>query len=170
MGLQSIHASSLLLLKRNHSYQQFLDTFQKLQALKIDTVIHLIIGIPGETREQMLATIKEMNRLKPKGIKFHLLHVLKNTALYRQFLKTPFALLSQDEYGDIIVFLLEHLDPDIVIHRLTAEREREIFYAPEWALNKQAVLNSIKLKMKKADTFQGHRYILPSNFVDKKTK
>jgi len=170
LGLQSIHAQSLLLLKRNHSYQQFLDTFQKLQALKIDTVIHLIIGIPGETREQMLATIREMNRLKPKGIKFHLLHVLKNTTLYRQYLKTPFPLLSQDEYGDLIVFLLEHLDPDIVIHRLTAEREREIFYAPEWALNKQAVLNSIKLKMKKADTFQGHRYILPSNFVDKKTK
>lgn len=163
LGLQSIHAPSLLLLKRNHSYQQFLDTFQKLQALKIDTVIHLIIGIPGETREHMLATIEEMNRLKPKGIKFHLLHVLKNTALYRQYLKTPFSLLSQDEYGDLIVFLIEHLDPDIVIHRLTAEREREIFYAPEWALNKQAVLNSIKLKMKKADTFQGHRYIPPAN-------
>lgn len=163
LGLQSIHAPSLLLLKRNHSYQQFLDTFQKLQALKIDTVIHLIIGIPGETREHMLATIEEMNRLKPKGIKFHLLHVLKNTALYRQYLKTPFSLLSQDEYGDLIVFLLEHLDPDIVIHRLTAEREREIFYAPEWALNKQAVLNSIKLKMKKADTFQGRRYIPPAN-------
>lgn len=163
LGLQSIHAPSLLLLKRNHSYQQFLDTFQKLQALKIDTVIHLIIGIPGETREHMLATIEEMNRLKPKGIKFHLLHVLKNTALYRQYLKTPFSLLSQDEYGDLIVFLIEHLDPDIVIHRLTAEREREIFYAPEWALNKQAVLNSIKLKMKKADTFQGRRYIPPAN-------
>ena len=163
LGLQSIHAPSLLLLKRNHSYQQFLDTFQKLQVLKIDTVIHLIIGIPSETREHMLATIEEMNRLKPKGIKFHLLHVLKDTALYRQYLKAPFPLLSLDEYADLIVFLLEYLDPNIVIHRLMAEREREIFYAPEWALNKQAVLNSIKLKMKKADTFQGRRYIPPPN-------
>ena len=170
LGLQSIHAPSLLLLNRNHTYQQFLDTFQKLQALKIDTVIHLIIGIPGETREHMLATIEEMNRLKPKGIKFHLLHVLKDTALYRQYLKTPFSLLSQDEYADLIVFLLEYLDPDIVIHRLTAEREREIFFAPEWALNKQAVLNSIKLKMKKANTFQGRRYVPPLNFVDKKNE
>lgn len=161
LGLQSIHAPSLLLLKRNHTYLQFLDTFQKLQALKIDTVIHLIIGIPGETREHMLATIKEINRLKPKGIKFHLLHVLKDTALYRQYLKTPFSLLSQEEYTDLIVFLLEYVDPDIVIHRLTAEREREIFYAPEWALNKQAVLKSIKLKMKKADTFQGRLYFPP---------
>ena len=170
LGLQSIHAPSLLLLKRNHTYQQFLNTFQKLQSLKIDTVIHLIIGIPGESRGHMLATIEEMNRLKPQGIKFHLLHILKDTALHKQYLKTPFSLLSQDDYSDLIVFLLEHLDPDIVIHRLTAEREREIFYAPEWALNKQAVLNSIRLKMKKADTFQGFRYIQHENFVDKKNE
>jgi radical SAM superfamily enzyme len=110
----------------------------------------------------MLATITEMNRLKPKGIKFHLLHVLKGTILYRQYLKKQFSLLNQDEYAELIAFLLEHLDPDIVIHRLTAEREREIFYAPEWALNKQAVLKSIKLKMQKAGTFQGRRYIPPA--------
>jgi hypothetical protein len=171
LGLQSIHAPSLLLLNRNHTYQQFLETFQKLHALKIDTVIHLIIGIPGETREHMLATIETMNRLKPKGIKFHLLHILKDTALYRQYLKTPFPLLSQDEYGDLIVFLLEYLDPDIVIHRLTAEREKEVFYAPEWALNKQAVLNSIKLKMKKTNTFQGRRHIPHvAVFVDNKNQ
>lgn len=162
LGLQSINSSSLSLLKRNHSYRQFLDAFQKLQALKIDTVIHLIIGIPGESREHMLATIEEMNRLKPQGVKFHLLHILKDTALYRQHLKTPVSLLSLNEYTERIVSLLEHLDPEIVIHRLTAEREREIFYAPEWALNKQAVLNSIRLKMKKADAFQGRRYIPPA--------
>jgi len=161
LGLQSIHAASLSLLNRNHTYQQFLETFQKLQAIKIDTVIHLIIGIPGETRKHMLATIEEMNRLKPKGVKFHLLHVLKDTALYRQYMKKAFALLSQDEYTELIVFLLERLDPEIVIHRLTAEREKEIFYAPGWALNKQAVLNSIKLKMQKAGAFQGRRYIVP---------
>jgi radical SAM protein (TIGR01212 family) len=163
LGLQTIHAPSLLLLKRNHTYQQFLETFKKLQALKIDTVTHLIIGIPGETREHMLATIEEMNRIKPKGIKFHLLHVLKDTALYRQYLEAPFSLLGQDEYVDLIVFLLEYLDPEIVIHRLTAEREREIFYAPEWALKKQVVLNLIKLKMKKANTFQGRLYIPSPN-------
>lgn len=171
LGLQSIHAQSLLLLNRNHTYQQFLETFHKLQALKIDTVVHLIIGIPGESREHMLATIEEMNLLKPKGIKFHLLHVLKDTALYRQYLGKPFPLLSQDAYTDLIALLLDHLDPDIVIHRLTAEREREIFYAPEWALNKQAVLNSIKLKMKNAGTFQGRSYVPHfAVFVDNKNE
>jgi radical SAM protein (TIGR01212 family) len=160
LGLQSIHASSLLLLNRNHTYQQFLETFQKLQALKIDTVIHLIIGIPGETRAHMLATIEEMNRLKPQGVKLHLLHVLKDTALYRQYQIKPFPLLSQDEYVEHIVFLLERLHPDIVIHRLTAEREREIFFAPEWALHKQAVLKAIKQRMANAGAFQG-RYHVP---------
>jgi uncharacterized protein len=162
LGLQSIHARSLSLLKRNHTYAQFQETFQRLQTGKIDTVVHLIIGIPGETREHMLATIEEMNRLKPAGIKFHLLHVLKDTALHRQYLKKPFPLLSQEEYAGLIVFLLQRLDPDIVIHRLTAEREREMFVAPDWALNKQAVLNSIRLKMKETGAFQGRRYIPPA--------
>jgi radical SAM protein (TIGR01212 family) len=162
LGLQSIHAKSLSLLKRNHTYSQFLETFQRLQTGKIDTVVHLIIGIPGETRDHMLDTIEEMNRLKPAGIKFHLLHVLKETALHRQYLKKPFPLLSQDEYAELIVFLLQRLDPDIVIHRLTAEREREMFVAPEWALNKQAVLDAIRLKMKKKSAFQGCRYIPPA--------
>jgi uncharacterized protein len=158
LGLQSVHASSLLFLNRNHSYPQFLKSFQKLQDKKIDTVIHLIIGIPGETREKMLATIAEMNRLKPQGIKFHLLHVLKDTALHRQYRQAPFPLLSQDEYSDLIIYFLDRLDPDIVIHRLTGERERKIFIAPEWALNKQAVLGSIRLKMKNAGSFQGRYF------------
>jgi len=161
LGLQSIHARSLSLLKRNHTYAQFLECFQKLQTGKIDTVVHLIIGIPGESRDHMLATIEEMNRLKPAGIKFHLLHVLKDTALHRRYLKKPFSLLGRDEYAELIVFLLQRLDPDIVIHRLSAEREREIFVAPEWALNKQVVLNVIRSKMKKTGAFQG-RWHIPS--------
>jgi radical SAM protein (TIGR01212 family) len=160
LGLQSIHESSLLLLNRNHTYQQFRETFRKLRSGKIDTVVHLILGIPGETREHMLATIEEINRLKPQGIKFHLLHVLKDTVLYRRYLESPFPLLSRDEYTALIVFLLDHLHPDIVIHRLSAEREREIFVAPEWALDKQAVLESIRFKMKETGAFQG-RHVIP---------
>ena len=159
LGLQSIHESSLVLLNRNHTYRQFLDSFQELRSRKIDTVIHLIIGIPGETRAQMLATIQEMNRLQPQGIKFHLLHILKGTALYRQYLESPFPLLSQEEYAERVVFLIDHLDPGIVIHRLTAERERELFFAPRWALNKQAVLSSIRRKMSDAGAFQGRYFV-----------
>lgn len=160
LGLQSIHEQSLLFLNRNHSYKQFLETFHELKIRKIDTVIHLIVGIPGETREHMLQTIMEMNNLKPAGIKLHLLHILKDTELYCRYVKTPFPLLDQEEYADIVAYLLEYLDPDIVIHRLTAEREKEVFYAPEWALNKLAVLNSITAKIKKNGSCQGEKFKL----------
>jgi radical SAM protein (TIGR01212 family) len=155
LGLQSIHEESLLLLNRNHSYLQFLQAFNELKHRGIDVVIHLIIGIPGETRRHMLETIAAMNRLKPAGVKLHLLHVLKDTELHSRYLRSPFPLLEQEKYTDIIVDLLEHLDPQIVVHRLSADREKDIFIAPRWALNKASVLNSIRAKMMARGSRQG---------------
>jgi radical SAM protein (TIGR01212 family) len=158
LGLQSIHEKSLTYLNRNHTFAQFLDAFHRLQSRNIATVAHLIVGIPGESRSDMLATIEAMNRLKPQGIKFHLLHILKNTTLHQRCLATPFPLLSREEYADLIVLLLDHLDPGIVIHRLSAEREKELFIAPQWALNKQAVLNAIRQRLRETGAYQGRRF------------
>jgi radical SAM protein (TIGR01212 family) len=155
LGLQSIHDRSLRFLNRNHSYGQFLETFQQLNERNIPVVVHLIIGIPGETPADMLETVKEMNRLKPAGIKFHLLHILKNTPLYDMYLQGEFKLLEQDAYVDQIVTLLEHLDPGIVIHRLTGERDKEIFYAPQWAMDKNAVIRTIRKAMEDRGAYQG---------------
>lgn len=155
LGLQSIHEKSLRFLNRNHNYRQFLDTFRQLKEKGIDTVVHLITGIPGETRSDMLATVEEVNRLKPAGVKFHLMHVLKNTRLYDMYREGAFKLLEKEEYIDLAVTLLEHLDPGIVIHRLTGERDREIFYAPEWAMDKNGVIQSIRQTMEERDTYQG---------------
>lgn len=155
LGLQSVHAKSLEFLHRNHTYQQFLETFDKLKKRDIETVVHLILGIPGETRQDMLDSVKEMNRLKPAGVKFHLLHLLKHTPLLELYRKEPFKLLEFDEYVDLTVYLLERLAPDIVIHRLTGERDREIFYAPQWAMDKSRVIEAIRRKMKEKGTFQG---------------
>ena len=160
LGLQSIHPRSLLYLNRNHTYPEFLETFSKLKERNIDVVVHLIIGIPGESQADMVAMVKEMNRLKPAGIKFHLLHILSGTPLFSDYKKGTFRLLEMDEYIDLMVLLLEHLDPEIVIHRLTGERDREIFVAPQWALRKIDVINSIRLKMKERQTHQG-RLIKP---------
>lgn len=156
LGLQSIHAHSLKFLNRNHTYRQFLDTFEQLKKRNIDVLVHLIVGIPGETEEDMLATVVEMNRLKPAGIKFHLLHILKNTPLFHLYRREQFKLLEKDEYVELIVKLLEHLDPAIVIHRLTGERDKEIFYAPEWALDKNGVIQSIRNTLTDRQTFQGN--------------
>ncbi|UCH95606.1 MAG: TIGR01212 family radical SAM protein [Candidatus Aminicenantes bacterium] len=155
LGLQSIHAQSLEFLNRNHTYGQFLDTFAELRKRSIDVVVHLIVGIPGESPADMLQTVKEMNRIKPAGVKLHLMHVLKNTPLFHMYEKETFKLLEKDEYVDLIVYLLEHLDPGIVIHRLTGERDKEIFHAPLWALDKNEVIQSIRSKMIQKNTFQG---------------
>lgn len=157
LGLQSMHEKSLRFLNRNHTYQQFLDTFRQLKERNIDTLVHLITGIPGETPSDMLETVEEMNRLKPAGIKFHLMHVLKNTRLYDMYREGTFKLLEKEKYVDLAVTLLEHLDPDIVIHRLTGERDREIFFAPEWAMDKNDVIQSIRKTMEDRDTYQGRR-------------
>lgn len=155
LGLQSIHPQSLRFLNRNHTYRQFLDTFEKLKERNIDVVVHLIAGIPGENQSHMLQTVAEMNRLKPAGVKFHLMHVLKNTPLYNMYEAHTIKLLAEDEYVDLIVYLLENLDPSIVIHRLTGERDKEIFHAPRWALDKNRVIQSIRSKMMEKDTYQG---------------
>ncbi|MCP5105698.1 MAG: TIGR01212 family radical SAM protein [bacterium] len=155
LGLQSIHQKSLDYLTRNHTYRQFLDTFQQLKQGNIDVLVHLITGIPGETETDMLETVNEMNRLKPAGVKFHLMHILKNTPLYDMYQREKFKLLGKDEYVELMVTLLEHLDPGIVIHRLTGERNREIFFAPEWTLNKNGVIQSIRKRMEERSTFQG---------------
>jgi radical SAM protein (TIGR01212 family) len=157
LGLQSIHPKSITFLNRCHTFQEFLDTFQKLKERNLDTIVHLILGIPGETKEDMHQTIREMNRLKPTGIKFHLMHVLKNTPLYEMYTKGNFKLMEKDEYVDLIIDLLENLDPSIVIHRLTGERDKEIYHAPLWALNKIDVINSIRTKMIRGDLYQGSK-------------
>jgi len=144
LGLQSIHEKSLNYLNRNHSYNDFLKAFFRLKELRIETIVHLIIGIPGETESDIMQTIDEMNRIKPEGIKFHLFHILKGTPLYDMYLSNPFELMKEDDYINLMVKILRHLDKDIIIHRLTGERDEELFYEPQWAKNKLKTINSIK--------------------------
>jgi hypothetical protein len=155
LGLQSVHEDSLRFLNRNHNYSCFLDTFLKLRKLHIDVVVHLIVGIPGEDRNRIMETIKEMNRLKPAGIKFHLMHVLRDTPLEHLYRGKKIRLMSQNEYIDLMVDILEHLDPDIVIHRVTGEREKELFVAPRWALDKGGTIQGIRNRMFQRHSCQG---------------
>jgi len=158
LGLQSIHEKSLKFLNRNHDYPQFLDAFKQLNKRQIDVVVHLIVGIPGETIEDNLETVDAMNSLRPAGIKFHLFHILENTPLYDIYQRQPFQLMSFKRYVNTITLLLEHLRPSIVIHRLTGERDREIFYKPAWALRKAETINAIKAYMNNRHTFQGKKF------------
>jgi len=163
LGLQSIHEKSLNYLKRNHTYDQFLRTYFKLKKKNIDVIVHLILGIPQETFDDMKKTILEMNRIKPAGIKIHMLHVIRNTHLYEMYERGEVNLFNRSEYVETLVTLLEFIDPEIVIHRLTGERDREIFHAPEWALDKPAVLSAINRLLEEKNSYQGKNIRLNGN-------
>lgn len=157
LGLQSVHERSLVRLNRNHTFAQFAAAFHELRRRSIDVVVHLIVGIPGETRADMRETIEVMNALKPAGIKFHPLHVLRGAPLQAWHARGALPLLGRDEYVDIICDLLQRLDPGIAVHRLTADREKELFIAPLWMLDKAAVLEAIRREMRQQGSRQGGR-------------
>jgi hypothetical protein len=155
LGLQSIHEASLAWLRRRHTYAQFLSAFVELRRRGIDVVVHLIVGIPGETRADMRATVAAMNELRPAGVKFHLLHVLRGAELQARHERGELPLLSREEYVDIMCDLLERLAPGIVVHRLAVDREAGMFVAPGWARDKAAVLRALAVEMRRRGACQG---------------
>ena len=155
LGLQSMHDKTLKYINRGHDLQNFENSLKKLQQRNIKVVVHIINGLPNETKEDMINTVKYLNKLHIDGIKIHMLHVLKNTQLEDIYLHKPFHILTKEEYIDIVIEQLEYLDPNIVIHRLTGDPKKEDLIAPSWLLKKFCVLNDIDKEMKKRDTYQG---------------
>lgn len=157
LGLQSAHDRSLAWLRRRHTYAKFLEGFAALRRLGIDVVVHLIVGIPGETRGDMRATIAALNELQPAGVKLHPLHVLRGTELERLHAGGRLPLLERDEYVEIACDLLERLDPAIAVHRLTADREGGLFVAPLWAQRKAELLEAVRRRLRQRGFGQGGR-------------
>lgn len=143
LGLQSCHDSSLEFLRRGHDYKTFLDAAAGVQKRDMRLCVHVILGLPGETRAQMLETADEMARLRVDGIKIHLLHILAGTPLGNLYNNGNIEVLEQDEYVNLAVDFIERLHPDTLIHRLTGDGPRDTLLAPLWSLNKWEVLNAI---------------------------
>lgn len=157
LGLQTIHEKTSLLINRGHSLECFTNMVKKLRKKNINVVVHVINGLPYETKEMMIETIKFLNKLDIQGIKIHMLQVLKNTKLEELYLNNNFKLLTKDEYIEIVCEQLEHLRPEIVIHRLTGDPKEEDLIAPRWVLKKIDVLNGIDKYMAKNNIFQGDK-------------
>ena len=155
LGLQSIKSSTLKFINRGHDLDNFTKCVKNLQKRHIKVVVHIINGLPNETKEDMLATVKYLNDLHIDGIKIHMLHIIKNTPLATYYQNHPFHILTKEEYIDIVISELELLDPQIVIHRITGDPQKEDLIAPTWLLKKFCVLNDIDKEMKKRDTYQG---------------
>jgi len=155
IGLQSMHDSTLKLINRGHDLKNFESAIQKLKERNIFTVVHIINGLPYETKEMMLDTVKYLNKLKIDGIKIHMLYITKGTELAKMYHYNPFHVLSKEEYIDIVCDELTYLNPKIVIMRITGDPIKEELIEPNWLLKKFCVLNDIDKEMKKRDIYQG---------------
>ena len=157
LGLQSAKESTLQFINRGHDLKNFVTCVQELQKRNIKVVVHIINGLPYETKEDMIETVKFLNDLGIDGIKIHMLSILKGTELEKMYQKNPFKILTKEEYVDIVCTQLEYLDPHIVIHRITGDPKIEDLIAPQWLIKKFGVLNEIDKEMVKRNIYQGDK-------------
>ena len=155
LGLQSIHDRTLRLINRGHSAAAFLDAVHRLSGSDIHICTHIIIGLPGETREDILETARAIATLPIHGIKIHALLALRGTAVGDLYEKGEIIMFSRDDYVRTVSDILEILPPEMVIQRLTADGYRDIFIGPMWAVNKMEVLNAIDRELDRRNTYQG---------------
>ena len=157
LGLQTIHKKTNKLINRGETLEEFTSMVKKLRKKELNIIIHIINGLPYETKEDMLETIKYLNNLDIQGIKIHMLHVIKGTKLAEMYEKEKFHILTKDEYVDIVCDQLELLRPEIVINRITGDPNPNDLIEPKWLIKKFGVLNEIDKEMAKRNSYQGKR-------------
>lgn len=155
LGLESMHEKTLRWINRGHGLSEFLDAVERSKRRDLRVCVHLILGFPTETAQEMLETPFLLNRLGIDGVKLHNLHVIKNTALEKIHRSGGCTLLAREAYVALVADFLELLSPEIAIQRLTGETYRELTVAPDWSVNKIAVLNAIQKELETRDSWQG---------------
>ena len=160
LGLQTIHCRTAEFIRREFSLSCYEDCVQKLRTRQLSVITHVILGLPGETRSQMLETVNYLAVSPIQGIKLQLLHVLKNTDLADVYQTAPFPILTLEEYCDLIVDCIERLPEHIIIHRITGDGPRNLLLEPAWSLDKKRVLNSIQKQFRIRSTWQGRLFTI----------
>lgn len=155
LGLQTIHEKSAAFIRRGYPLSCFEDTLKRLRSRNLETIVHVILGLPGESREEMLETVAWLGQQDIQGIKLQLLHVLRGTDLNTFYEKHPFPIFSMEEYLDLVIDCVSILPPEIVIHRLTGDGPKSLLVAPLWSANKRLVLNTLTRRFKERNVYQG---------------
>ena len=155
LGLQTIHEDTARYIRRGYPLERFDQAVEELRSRGSEVIVHTILGLPGESDDRILETMKYLNQKDIQGIKLQLLHVLKGTDLAYDYLAGRFRVYEREEYLDLVIRCLENLDPGIVIHRITGDGPKELLLAPLWAGRKREVLNLLHHKMKECGSFQG---------------
>lgn len=160
LGLQTIHENTAKFIRRGYPLSVFTQAVKDLTAAGTEVIVHVILGLPKETKEQMYETVTFLNTLPIQGIKLQLLHVLSGTDLGRLYQtdENAFHILSLEEYMEILIHCLEILSPQIVVHRVTGDGPKALTLAPKWSLNKRLVLNTLLKTMREQNAYQGRLY------------
>ena len=166
LGLQTIHETTAQYIRRGYALSCFETAVSKLRKRNLDVIVHTILGLPGESKNDILSTIEYLNHQDIQGIKLQLLHVLKGTDLADDYFKGKFQVYTMEEYLDLVIDCLEHLNPEIVIHRLTGDGPKDLLIAPLWSSAKRTVLNTLHRECKLRHSFQGKQYKIIENKED----
>ena len=159
LGFQTSNESTANYINRGYNNECFVNAVNNLKKLGITVIVHIINGLPNETKTDMINTVKFLQNLNIDGIKIHMLHVIKNSPLGLIYLESPFPLLSLEEYVDVTINQLRLLPPNMVIHRITGDADKNELIAPLWTLKKFVVMNEIDKKMRKENVYQGDLYV-----------
>lgn len=157
LGLQTIHEKTAAYIRRGYPLSCFEDAVRRLRSEDIEVIVHTILGLPGESTQDILNTMKYLNHQDIQGIKLQLLHVLRGTNLASDYEKGLFRTYERDEYISLVISCLEHLRPDMVIHRITGDGPKDLLIAPLWASRKREVLNLLHHQMKENHNYQGRQ-------------
>jgi radical SAM protein (TIGR01212 family) len=162
LGLQSSNDATAEYINRGHSYADFVAGYNKLRAAsrKINICVHIILGLPGESREVMLGTVKDVAALSPDQVKIHLLHVIKNTVMADIYERGEYTPLSKDEYVSLVADSIELLPPETVVARVTGDGMADDLLAPEWSRKKVSVINDIDKMLYERNSYQGRHFCL----------
>jgi len=153
LGLQTVHADSIAYIRRGYVNQVYFDAVANLKARGIQVVTHLILGLPGETKEMMVESTRQAVNAGTDGVKFHLLHVLENTDLAADYRAGKFSCLTLEEYGDILAACIAVLPETVVVHRITGDGAKKNLIAPLWSGDKKRVLNYLNRRLQDAEVY-----------------
>ena len=152
LGLQTIHEKTADYIRRGYSLDVYDRAVKELRKRNIEVITHVILGLPGESKEEMLQTVKYVCNSGANGLKLQLLHILKGTDLAKEYEEGKISVLSEDEYIDILKDCIKIIPDEVIVHRLTGDGDKKLLIAPLWSANKKHVLNRINRELKNSCT------------------
>lgn len=158
LGLQTIHEPTARLICRGYDFSVYETALKQLKAAGLTVIVHVILGLPGESRSMMLETIRCLAHGPADAVKLQLLHILEGTKLARMYRDNPFPVFSMEEYIELVIDCVELLPPEMTIHRITGDGPKQLLIEPLWSMNKRLVLNTLHRRFRERDSWQGKHF------------